>query len=51
MEQVTTKRPGKGTRNLWFWVILAFLILITAWSTLIVIAARNQPELIEIEPH
>jgi hypothetical protein len=36
-------------RKLWLWVIIAFMVLITAWTTLIIIAARNQPELIEIE--
>ena len=34
---------------MWLWVIAAFLLLIAAWTTLIVIAASNQPELIEIE--
>jgi len=36
-------------RSLWLWVVLAFVILISAWTTLIIIAARNQPELVEIE--
>ena len=40
---------GKGARSLWIWVIIAFVVLISAWTALIVIAARNQPEMIEIQ--
>jgi len=40
------KNSGK---SLWLWVILAFAILISAWTTLIIIAAKNQPEKIEIQ--
>jgi hypothetical protein len=39
-----------GARTLWLWVVLAFAVLITAWTILIVIAVRNQPEIVEIEP-
>lgn len=39
----------KSSRILWLWVILAFLLLISAWTALILIAAANQPELIEIQ--
>lgn len=42
-------KKGKSSRSLWLWVVLAFLVLIAAWTTLIVIAANNQPELVEIE--
>lgn len=42
-------KPRGNARSLWFWVILAFVILISAWSLLIVIASRNQPEVIEIQ--
>lgn len=42
--------PSKGGfRSLWIWVILAFLLLIGAWTGIILIATKNQPELIEIE--
>jgi hypothetical protein len=40
------KNSGK---SLWLWVILAFAILISAWTTLIIIATKNQPEKIEIQ--
>jgi len=39
----------KGARSLWLWVILAFLVLISAWTALIFIAVDNKPEIIEIE--
>lgn len=32
----------------WLWVILAFIILIGAWTAFITIAVNNQPELIDI---
>jgi hypothetical protein len=38
-----------GAKSLWLWVILAFVVLITAWTALIIIAASNQPEMIEIQ--
>jgi len=41
--------PRKGTRILWLWVILAFVVLISAWTALIYIAVDNKPEIIEIE--
>jgi hypothetical protein len=49
MNSSSTNDRKRGSRNLWLWVIIAFMILITAWTTLIVIAAKNQPELIEIQ--
>ncbi|MEX0326058.1 MAG: hypothetical protein AB3N33_08230 [Puniceicoccaceae bacterium] len=49
MSQADQAKPNKRSRNLWLWVILAFIVLAVAWTTLIVIAANNQPELIEIE--
>jgi hypothetical protein len=30
-------------RKLWFWVVLAFVVLIGAWGTLIMIAVKNKP--------
>jgi hypothetical protein len=43
------KERKQGARSLWVWVVIAFLILISAWTTLIIIAANNQPEMVEIE--
>ncbi|MFO7723966.1 MAG: hypothetical protein R6V45_00335 [Oceanipulchritudo sp.] len=43
------KKGKAGGRALWIWVILAFVILISAWTTLILIAVQNQPERIEIQ--
>ena len=42
MIQFFRKRP-------WLIVVAAFALLISAWSSLIVIAVRNQPETIQIE--
>jgi hypothetical protein len=38
----------RSARTLWLWVILAFLVLIGAWTALITIAKRNQPQKIEL---
>ena len=48
-EPRTQNDTNKGARNLWIWVLIAFLVLISAWTALIIIATRNQPEIIEIE--
>ena len=45
----SAKKGKGGARVLWIWVILAFVILISAWTLLITIAVRNQPEQIEIQ--
>ena len=37
------------TKNLWLWVVLAFLILLGAWTALVIIAKRNQAERIELK--
>lgn len=42
-------QASKGGRTMWIWVILAFIVLGTAWAGLIVIASKNQPEVIEIQ--
>ena len=34
--------------NPWIYVVLAFVVLITAWSTLITIAVKHSPQKIEI---
>ena len=49
MKNSETKPRGIESRSLWLWVLLAFVILISAWTTLIIIASNNQPELIEIQ--
>ena len=53
---MTRLRQDSGARandspslSLWLWVLLAFLLLIGAWTTLIIIAKRNQPQMIELE--
>lgn len=46
----SVKRSRNPLHSLWFWVVLAFLLLITAWSTLITYAVKNAPEKIEAEP-
>lgn len=37
-------------KKVWFFVILAFLLLISAWSVMITVALKNQPEKIEVSP-
>lgn len=44
----TTHNPApKSARSLWLAVILAFVLLISAWSLLIFIATKNKPETIQ----
>ena len=38
----------KPTFRPWVFLVIAFLLLITAWSTLIVIAIRHSPERVGI---
>jgi hypothetical protein len=45
----TKERETRTARSLWLWVILAFTLLISAWSLLIYIATENRPETVEIE--
>jgi len=45
----SSSTPPKRSKALWLWVIAAFVILITAWSTLIYIAQTHKPELIDVE--
>jgi hypothetical protein len=35
-------------RHPWLYVVLAFVLLIGAWSTLITIAAKHSPQVIEV---
>jgi hypothetical protein len=37
-------------RNPWLYVVLAFVVLIGAWLTLILIAAKNPPREFEVVP-
>ena len=43
MTPILRKRP-------WLWIIVAFLLLIGAWTGLIMIAVKNKPQSIELEP-
>ena len=45
----TSKKKKKIAWSLWIPVILAFLMVITAWTVLIKIAKENPVEMIEIE--
>ena len=49
MSAISDNCSKRGARSLWFWVVLAFVILIGAWTTLILIASRNKPEVIEVD--
>lgn len=35
-------------RRPWIWVVVAFVLLITAWTVLIKIARENQPESVPV---
>jgi hypothetical protein len=37
-------------KKVWLFVILAFALLIAAWSVMITVALKNQPEKIEVAP-
>ncbi len=37
-------------KKVWLFVILAFVLLIGAWTVLITLAVKNQPESIEVFP-
>ena len=34
----------------WLWVVFAFVLLLAAWSSLIVIALKHRPQAVEIHP-
>ncbi len=38
-----------ANRNPWIYVVLAFALLIGAWSALITIAAKHTPQVIEVK--
>lgn len=44
------KPEGFLARNPWIFVVLAFVLLIGAWSTLITIAVKHSPQQIEAKP-
>lgn len=50
MPEISENKSKKGDRSLWIAVIAAFVILISAWTFLIVTAVNNQPEVIEVQP-
>jgi hypothetical protein len=45
---MNTPSPTKRRINPWLFLVAAFLLLISAWTTLIVIAIRHSPERISI---
>jgi hypothetical protein len=43
------ERKANGWNTLWPWVILAFVVVISAWVWLISTASKNAPEPIPLE--
>ena len=41
-------RPGFLVRHPWILVVLAFALLIGAWTTLITVAAKHAPQVIDV---
>jgi hypothetical protein len=35
-------------RNPWIYIVLAFVVLLAAWSTLITIAVKHSPQQVEV---
>lgn len=46
--QTLASHPGFLIRHPWLLVVLAFLLLLGAWSTLITIAVKNSPQQVEV---
>jgi hypothetical protein len=42
------KRPGFLVRHPWLFVVLAFAVLITAWTALITVAVKHAPQQLEV---
>ncbi|MEX0323468.1 MAG: hypothetical protein AB3N63_15000 [Puniceicoccaceae bacterium] len=42
---------GGKSWSLWLWVIFAFALLISGWTTIILISNYNKPELVEKQDH
>ena len=40
--------PAYLSRHPWLYVVLAFLVLLTAWSALITVAVKHSPQKIEV---
>ena len=36
-------------RNPWVYIVLAFVVLLTAWSTLITVAIKYSPQTVELQ--
>ncbi len=36
------------TRNPWIYIVLAFVLLLAAWSTLITVAMKYSPQVVEV---
>ncbi len=51
MHANTSKSESLGFFALrpWLWVVLAFVVLISAWSVLVYIALNNQPEVVPLK--
>ena len=49
MNQPDSPRPGFFLRHPWLFVLLAFALLIGAWTTLITVAVKNAPQAIEVQ--
>ncbi len=51
MSAGTTDKPAWLWRNAWIFVVLAFLLLVAAWTVFIIIAQKNKPLLVEPPEH
>lgn len=40
---------GFIARRPWLWVVLAFVVLLSAWGVLFYIAIKNQPEVVPLK--
>lgn len=49
MNHSLESRPGFLVRHPWLLVVLAFALLLGAWSTLITVAVKNSPQQVEVE--
>ncbi len=47
--QTLESRPGFLIRHPWLLIVLAFVLLLGAWSTLITIAVKNSPQQVEVK--
>lgn len=49
MNTTLDPRPGFLVRHPWLLVVLAFALLLGAWSTLITVAVKNSPQQVEVK--